>query len=50
MDKEENKNLGSENKEVNKRSSENKEETSKKDLTPEDNIKELEDKLARAYA
>jgi len=50
MDKEENKNLGSENKEVNKRSSENKEETSKKDLTPEDSIKELEDKLARAYA
>ena len=33
MDKEENKNLGSENKEVNKRSSENKEETSKVSIT-----------------
>ena len=51
MDKEENKNLESENKEVNKSSKENNEEaTTKIESTPEDNTRELEDKLARAYA
>ena len=50
MDKEENKNLESENKEVNKSSKENNEEaTSKIDLTPEDNIRELEDKAVELY-
>ena len=51
MDKEENKNLESENKEVNKSSKENNEEaTTKIESTPEDYTRELEDKLARAYA
>ena len=51
MDKEENKNLETENKEENKsHSKDNVEISTEADLTPEDNIKELEDKLARAYA
>ena len=51
MDKEESKNLETENKEANETSSNDNEEVSTKtDLTAEDNIKELEDKLARAYA
>ena len=49
--KEENKNLETENKEENKsHSKDNVEISTEADLTPEDNIKELEDKLARAYA
>ena len=51
MDKEENKNIESENKEENKSTIENNKEKEKKtDLLPENKIKELEDKLARAYA
>ena len=51
MEKEENKNIESENKEENKSTIENNKETEKKtDLLPENKIKELEDKLARAYA
>ena len=51
MDKEENKNLESENKEENKSGKKNNDQaTEKTDLKPEDNIRELEDKLARAYA
>tara|TARA_B100000965_G_scaffold269844_1_gene228266 strand:- start:445 stop:1071 length:627 start_codon:yes stop_codon:yes gene_type:complete len=51
MDKEENKNIESDNTEENKSNIENNKETSKKtDLTPENKIKELEDKLSRAYA
>ena len=51
MDKEENKNLKSENSEENKSGNKNNDQASKKvDLKPEDNIRELEDKLARAYA
>ena len=51
MDKEESKNLDTENKEANETSSnDNAEVSTKTDLTAEDNIKELEDKLARAYA
>ena len=51
MDKEENKNLKSENSEENKNGNKNNDQASKKvDLKPEDNIRELEDKLARAYA
>ena len=51
MDKEENKNLETGNKEENKsHSKDNVEISTEADLTPEDNIKELEDKLARAYA
>ena len=51
MDKGENKNLKSENSEENKSGNKNNDQASKKvDLKPEDNIRELEDKLARAYA
>tara|TARA_B100000029_G_scaffold486799_1_gene541508 strand:- start:141 stop:755 length:615 start_codon:yes stop_codon:yes gene_type:complete len=51
MDKEENKNLESENNEENKSGKKNNDQaTEKTDLKPEDNIRELEDKLARAYA
>ena len=51
MDKGENKNLKSENSEENKNGNKNNDQASKKvDLKPEDNIRELEDKLARAYA
>ena len=51
MDKEESKNLDTENKEANETSSnDNAEVSTKTDLTAEDKIKELEDKLARAYA
>ena len=51
MDKEENKNLKSEKNEENKTVDENNDQiSSKADLKTEDSIKDLEDKLARAYA
>ena len=51
MNKEENKNLESEHNEENKSGNKNNDQASEKaDLKPEDSIRELEDKLARAYA
>jgi len=50
MEKEENQKSNSDNLEENKDNKDLNETSKKKDLKPEDQIKELEDKLARAYA
>tara|TARA_B100000959_G_scaffold71359_1_gene75655 strand:- start:210 stop:833 length:624 start_codon:yes stop_codon:yes gene_type:complete len=50
MEKEENQNSHSDNEEEIKENKDLNEESQNKDLLPEDKIKELEDKLARAYA
>ena len=50
MEKEESQKSNSDNLEENKDNKDLNETSKKKDLKPEDQIKELEDKLARAYA
>ena len=50
MEKEENQNSHSDSKEEIKENKDPKKTSKNKDLKPEDKIKELEDKLARAYA